>query len=215
MRKYFCLLAFLCVLSLRGMADDAITEHNGLKISASYVVMRPMMAVQSPEDSQVLKQRGGGLKYHFAVYLENIGNREIRVVTKGEGRLKSDQNGDFLRKTFPIDEDGGKVVKHSLVNYWPVDLKPGEVAQLELDDHACFAGAKLSDKIGIIYEVTEKFGSVYGVWAGRLKVYAEETRITKPNQSPEPRQGLSRPVLPHVSRQSPARLISDVRQKLA
>jgi hypothetical protein len=98
-------------------------------------------------------------------YIENIGNRDVRVVT---GKLLS---LEITRESAVYHGDAehapdGKVIRASPGVVDLVELKPGEVAKL-----GRIVGPVYGDNVDylVVYEISEALGTMEGCWSGRIE----------------------------------------------
>ncbi len=97
------------------------------------------------------------------LYIKNVGKSPVVVLT---AKLSSSSMDHTLSYTVPytfVKIDGVTVkLKQSLHQYFPVELKSGEMAFLYV--------AVKKDTKHISYEIPKEFGLAHGTWYGRVKL---------------------------------------------
>lgn len=145
-------IALLFLFTAKAFAGE------GLKLDASYIItLRDSVDESSIRIAEI------------ETYIENIGDREVRVLTMSrESELKS-SNRYFVYSAGIGKRKDGKVIKPPETAFNPVNLRPGEVARLPMLRVVLVDNEDALNNFRIYYRISTEAGAALGVWCGELE----------------------------------------------
>ena len=97
------------------------------------------------------------------VYIENIGKKEVLLLTKGLSYLTSGSKTEISPPRYVWIRNGKKLkLKDSLEKYAPVLLKPGEITFIDTPSIRGNSGT-------VIYKIDSGWAELHGTWSGVIQ----------------------------------------------
>jgi hypothetical protein len=138
-----------------------------IEVSAPVLMGKVPVKIRKYDNIAKTWSEGDGFGYAFMVYLKNISEKPITVVTDGlsqqtsSGNPKQEVKLDMNKMTLV---DGGSLVVPSREDLRLVDIRPGEAAAMKIE----FQMAVPLEEITVIYSPKDFYNGRFGYWTGEV-----------------------------------------------